>query len=264
MHYTAVLSIGVVLSPAIAPVLGAYLSHLFGWQSCFWFSAVFGAALLLVLMRVLPETISERQALPGTRSMISEYLVFMRSRDYMLALSIMALNYAAYFAFITMSSYIYINILALDPRLFSKLFLVMAGAYLLGNYVMRWLNNARIQVLKITLYGLIVELIGGVLGVVILVSHDRMVTIVLLSLSAAIVRLGYAMLNAPLQVYCMNRGLGRAGIAVGIQYLVLFLFGSLGSMLVSLFHQQALTGTVGVVLALIAVSFVAWFTISQK
>src|SRR5690349_1225937 len=55
------------LAPAIAPVLGGWLHVHFGWRATFWFLALFGALMLLVCWRLLPESLprEKRHAFHG-------------------------------------------------------------------------------------------------------------------------------------------------------------------------------------------------------
>ena len=45
------------LAPSIAPVLGGWLHVSFGWRSTFIFLAIFGTALILLCLRLLPESL---------------------------------------------------------------------------------------------------------------------------------------------------------------------------------------------------------------
>jgi DHA1 family bicyclomycin/chloramphenicol resistance-like MFS transporter len=51
-----ILLMGLIISPAIAPVIGAYLAKFWGWRSCFALSGVFGIILVVWGYFVLPET----------------------------------------------------------------------------------------------------------------------------------------------------------------------------------------------------------------
>ena len=47
---------GLIISPAIAPVIGAYLTHHLGWRSCFVFNGLLGSVILGFTLKILPET----------------------------------------------------------------------------------------------------------------------------------------------------------------------------------------------------------------
>ena len=54
--YVAWASVGGLLGPSIAPIIGGLLSQYLGWKWIFWFSAIFAAALLVPTLLFLPET----------------------------------------------------------------------------------------------------------------------------------------------------------------------------------------------------------------
>ncbi|MEQ8349710.1 MAG: multidrug effflux MFS transporter [Sneathiellaceae bacterium] len=56
----AILGMVVASGPALAPLLGGQLQALFGWHSSFVFVAGWGALLLFVAIRILPETVDRR------------------------------------------------------------------------------------------------------------------------------------------------------------------------------------------------------------
>ena len=51
-----ILLMGFMISPALAPVLGAYLAKFFGWKSCFYFSGFFASLMWFYCWKTLPET----------------------------------------------------------------------------------------------------------------------------------------------------------------------------------------------------------------
>ena len=55
-HANSLLNMGILVSPLIAPVIGAGLTHLFGWQACFAFLLQVCLMVAAVMLRWLPET----------------------------------------------------------------------------------------------------------------------------------------------------------------------------------------------------------------
>src|SRR5688572_29527636 len=44
------------IAPVLAPIVGGFVFDFAGWRAVFWFLALYGAALLLLCLRALPET----------------------------------------------------------------------------------------------------------------------------------------------------------------------------------------------------------------
>ncbi len=73
------------LAPAIAPILGGWLHVTFGWRSTFVFLAAFGALMILLVYRGLPESLpmAQRHAFHGV-AIARNYLKVLRNRQFLL------------------------------------------------------------------------------------------------------------------------------------------------------------------------------------
>src|SRR3954467_5929828 len=73
------------LAPAIAPVLGGWLHVTFGWRATFVFLALFGALMILLVYRGLPESLpkEQRHAFHGV-AIARNYLKVLRNRQFLL------------------------------------------------------------------------------------------------------------------------------------------------------------------------------------
>lgn len=69
-HANSLLNMGILVSPLVAPVIGALLTHLFGWHACFIFLLLLCTAVVATMLRWLPET---RPAPLEKRSLFSRY-----------------------------------------------------------------------------------------------------------------------------------------------------------------------------------------------
>jgi MFS family permease len=54
--YIGLAALGSSMGPALGPLIGGLLDHFLGWRACFWFLAIYGAAMLLVYVVFMPET----------------------------------------------------------------------------------------------------------------------------------------------------------------------------------------------------------------
>ena len=124
---------GLVLSPAIAPVIGAYLAYHLGWRSCFIFSTLLGLILLGFAIRILPETINSKLTeLPRLGGYIRRYFMVLTDKIFLYLTILFACGAGAYYAFIGISSYLFINNLGINPITYSYIYIFMAAAFLAG------------------------------------------------------------------------------------------------------------------------------------
>jgi MFS transporter, DHA1 family, multidrug resistance protein len=78
-----------MIAPIVAPPIGGLLVAAMGWQAIFWYLALFGAASLVALLKIVPETLeSSRRATAGLRVTLLDYAgLFRRGRLAWLTLS---------------------------------------------------------------------------------------------------------------------------------------------------------------------------------
>lgn len=50
------LNMGILISPLLAPILGGFISNIFGWRMCFVFLLLLGITISMLILYILPET----------------------------------------------------------------------------------------------------------------------------------------------------------------------------------------------------------------
>lgn len=126
------------LAPAVAPILGGHLYTWFGWQSIFWFMAVF--TLILIVMshfgfhETLPE---ERRHSFRPRPLLLGYREVGASPKFLLLSLAVGLNFNGFFLYILSAPIFLPEHLRLGPQEYAWLFLpgiagIMTGAFMSG------------------------------------------------------------------------------------------------------------------------------------
>lgn len=115
------------VAPILAPLAGAYLLVAFGWGAIFWFLAAFGALCLATVWIVLPETLPpDRRSAGGLRHVLRVYKQLLLNRRFLAFAAVGAFSLAGLFAYITDSSFIFIELYGLSPEHYGMLFGVNA------------------------------------------------------------------------------------------------------------------------------------------
>ena len=120
------------LAPLIGPVVAGYLIVIFGWQSSFLVLALYGALILFGVFSALGETNPHIGETTGVGQMLRNYHAFLHSREWLGYVLCNSAAYAGLFAFISGSSYIFIDLLGLAPHLFGLCFSAMVAGYIGG------------------------------------------------------------------------------------------------------------------------------------
>jgi MFS transporter, DHA1 family, multidrug resistance protein len=121
------------LAPVVAPSLGGVLQSTFGWRASFLGMAVLGLCAILLVIRLLPETMKQRPQEPiSLSSVVRGYGIFLRHRTFRIYLAIVAASYGGLFAWISGSSFVLQDLYGLSPLLFGLVFAAATLGYGVG------------------------------------------------------------------------------------------------------------------------------------
>lgn len=143
----------VALSPALAPLMGAFLLNYFGWRSIF-----IALALIAVLLIVYTLTIKDEKTVQTTKAEDStldkSYLSLLKSKRFLGNVLLYALCSAAFFAWLTGSPF-FLKELGYNESQIGLSFFPQTIAFLIGGYGYRSLTS-RIEGKKLLPYLLII------------------------------------------------------------------------------------------------------------
>ena len=99
------------IAPLLAPLMGGYVAHWFGWRAIFWLLAAIAVVILIAASWTIPETLKpeKRQAFSLSRVARNYWALFSSTQALALILT-SAFSFAGMFAFITAGAFIYIEI----------------------------------------------------------------------------------------------------------------------------------------------------------
>ena len=127
--------VGVVatLAPIVAPTLGGLISSWAGWRAVFYFLAIGGILLGIVIVLGLEESIVRRdkRAL-FVSNLCANYWRVISRRDCRTYVIIGGLSFGGLFAYVSGSAFVFIEIFKLDQRAFGALFALNALGIALG------------------------------------------------------------------------------------------------------------------------------------
>ncbi len=120
------------LAPAVAPTMGGILMLWLPWPSIFVFLAVYGAAMVVLIQLFLAESLPQRQSLHPL-SIARNYGQLLRSPMFITATFASGLVYAGLLAYLSSSSFVYIDMLGVPVEYFGFIFLSSVAGYMLGS-----------------------------------------------------------------------------------------------------------------------------------
>lgn len=126
-------TMGMSLTPMIAPFIGGYLDELYGWQASFWFSAIFGIVALAVAWFDLAETNLYRS--PSMAAQFHAYPELLRSPRFWGYTLTATFASGVFFAFLGGGPFVSTEMLHLTPSQYGFYFGIISIGYMLGNFL---------------------------------------------------------------------------------------------------------------------------------
>ncbi len=253
------LLMGLVISPAIAPIIGGYLSSHFHWQSTFILLGGISTVLSWLSYKFIPETnYNLQKSFRRLTYYIKIYGGLLSNVTYLSIVLITACSVAAYFSFLSISSYLFILNWRFTPQQYSLLFLVAATAYLAGNFSMQILNRSGISIDKIIAIG-IISTVVGLLIMAISPLFRVHTTIILVIIGMFLMRMATALINPATQIKIINQFSDISAQAIGLSFCIGFSLNSLAISSVTLFVHTPLIGLIlvsGIFIIITALSFI--------
>ncbi len=155
------MGVAMALAPALGPILGGLLQVWFGWRANFLVLAIFGAICLLGVLRVLPETNRWRD--PGATDparLARNYAELARDPVYFGYVLVCSFAYGGIFAFISGSSFLFIEVLGLAPDVYGFCFAAIVVGFMIGAFASGRLTTA-LGIERLVLAGAGLGLAGG-------------------------------------------------------------------------------------------------------
>lgn len=240
----------VTISPAVAPVLGAFLLKVMSWRGVFW--TLMGIGILALIGALLfEETIVERN--PGRlHQSFARMGVVLQNKRFTLLLLLFSLTSVASLAFITSSTYIYQENFGLSSQVYSFYFSVNALAMTLGPMLSLWLAK-RLDDNKIIYVCFGTAAISGVLICLFGASQPWIFALCILPSTLA-----NSCIRPPSVNLMLDQQKGDSGSVSSLIGCSGLLMGSLGMQLMSLPWQNAILAIGVLTLGIAAFSFLVW------
>lgn len=126
-------TMGMALVPMVAPMIGGLLDEIYGWQSTFGVTLVFGLVAMTVIYFDLGETVVAR-----SNSMAEQFRTFpwlFRSGRFWGYTTTAAFASGAFFAFVGGGPFVATEILGLSPSRYGVYFGIISSGYIVGNFL---------------------------------------------------------------------------------------------------------------------------------
>ena len=123
------------VAPAIAPVIGGWLHDAFGWRSVFYFLAIYSAAIIIMTLRFLRETLAVEHRHSFHPVAVSRlYFRMLIHHRYQALVFSLGSSFGGLFLYIAGSPTVIFDFLKLDVHHFGLQFIPMTTGIILGSF----------------------------------------------------------------------------------------------------------------------------------
>ncbi|MBS1674325.1 MAG: multidrug effflux MFS transporter [Actinobacteria bacterium] len=245
-------------APIVAPLIGGQLAIFMDWRGVFGVLAATGLALTALVVFGLPETLPVARRHGGGVAELGRHLAaVLRDRLFMAVFAAGLISGVAFFAYLSMSSFVLEGEFGFSPQLFSLFFAANAVANIAGGQISRLLVR-RMGPLRMYLAGVLATAAAAIVLIVsVLVGAG--VFGVLLSLCGFLFAVGLGGPNG--STLALSHHGARAGTASAFLGSGSLLLGPILVPLVSLLGVTSLTMAVTIAASCVAAAVVGWFLV---
>lgn len=192
----AYMGAAMALAPAIGPVLGGLLQQWLGWQANFALMALFGLAAVVATGLLLGETNRHRNPeAMRPRRLVGNYRALVRDRTYLGYVAMLTAGYAGLFAFISGSSFVFIDYHRLSETAFGFCFAAAVLGYMAGTLLSGRLSG-RFRLERLATVGAVLTAVAGAAGAVLGLFGVDTIAAILVPMAVYMAGIGFVMPNA--------------------------------------------------------------------
>ena len=151
------------VSPILAPTLGGQMLGVTGWRGIFWVLAAIGVACAAAVAAGMPDSLArEKRVTGGVGLALRTYGTLIVNRRFLGAVLAAGFTLGALFAYLSASSFVFIEIYALTPPQYALVFGFNAVGLIAASQLNRWLLN-RHSVERVLVGGFVLNAAAGLL-----------------------------------------------------------------------------------------------------
>ncbi|QEY24913.1 Bcr/CflA family efflux MFS transporter [Neisseria animalis] len=162
----ALIGIILMIVPLMAPMVGSLLLALGGWRAIFGFLLVYTLLLLALVARFLPKPLKTEKIGADIFAVVAgRFKRVLRTRAAMGYLFFQAFSFASMFAFLTESSFVYMNLYDVSPHGYAWIFALNIITMATFNRITAWRLKSGSHPQSILRWGIIVQFAANALMV---------------------------------------------------------------------------------------------------
>ena len=209
-NYLSMFSIIWATAPIIAPFVGGYLQSWFGWQSNFYFLAIFAIAVLILELIFSGETIKQKMIF-SFKNIASVYINMVSTASFTLGIVMLGYSYGMVMIYNMTGPFVIEHQLGLSPIVAGYCSLLLGAAVMLGGFIGKsTINKPFVKKLSINLA------LQFFFVVMMLITAKFMANLYTMVFFAFLIHASSGYTFNTFFTFCLSRFPKNAGIASGL------------------------------------------------
>ena len=227
-----------VLAPAVGPLIGGFVLLVAHWKMIFILIAVAGAASLISLYGVMPETLPPAKRTPfDWQSTKINYAAVLKNGRFMSLMMILGCNLSAFLVWVAASSLLMIDTFHFSPIGYGLVQCTVFVANIFGNaMVKKWIDFLPLSLIIYT--GLILAVFGSVLALMLGLTNAN--AWLMFVFCMGVFAFGSGMIYAPLNRSIIEMSDAPMGVRMSVFTALLMISFSSGSVFAGLFFDGSI------------------------
>jgi len=247
----AIFGMAVALAPAAAPLIGGWMHVLFGWRSNFLLIAAAAIAVVVLVVRMLPETREQASKLAPSQ-VLGAYRDLCRNPRFIGYTLVCASGLGMIFAFVTAAPFIIISDFGVPTEGYGIFHGTIVVAYFLGSMLAMRIAG-RVSARLMLRSGLLAEAAGVLVLALLLLSGNLTPWSLTVAMSIALAGMGLVFAVGPARA--MEVADVPAGVASAFYGALEMIIAGVAAAVVSLLHSDAAVSLLLTLLILLGATF---------
>ena len=255
----AILSTITVLSPALGPLLGAFIVSIYSWRSVFFLLSILGLISLCCHFYIMPETKSNDAKL-GLKNIVHDYKTILLNKRFMQLVLVNFLLTSMFFIWLIETPFIVIDHLGKSAIYFGMIQMPVFAGFIVGGQITRAIIN-KLDVYLVIKIGLIVVSVGAILFAL---SAYFMLSIGFCLVGMTAIAIGAAMTFGPFNRLTIESSNAPMGSRVALSSLATSLCGFFASIVVGLLDVATFFNIAALICGVVSLAVIIYLMIEKK
>lgn len=250
------------VSPILAPGVGGYLQHYFGWHANFYFFAIYALSMFILVFLLLKET-NLNLTEPRWKKVFHAYRTILSNNTFVANVFCMSLSYSTIIIFSIFTPFLVQDVLGYSAITYGHMAMILGTAFLLGTLSNRWLMS-QFHTQHVNRFGTMLLIL--IATTMMIFVHSSTMTLITIIVPVFFIVLTMGALQGNFMVHCLSlfphMGGSASAVLGGVMCLIAGLISTIGAFIHHSNNQIPVSWIYTIIVGLYVVTY--WTILDSK